>query len=259
MSAHPVGTLVGMSDPTQPPARPDEGAPTAPPAGSDAGGTPPPPPPADPIAESAPPPPPQEKKSRTGLIIVAAALALLLVAGAAVAGVLLLGGSDTYKIATTKTAGEMKRDTAKEKELKTQLDAAEQQFKTQDTDLGSVTSAVYNQDKDDRGPKGALVFLGGNLKDSDASDETKEKNAAKFLDTIEKQASQNGFKVTKHSVGEDGKAVCAAQEASGQKIAICAWATNDTRGELIPTVPGWESDKLGKILSAVRADVESSE
>jgi hypothetical protein len=247
-----------MSDPTQPPARPDEGAPTAPPAGSDAGGTPPPPPPAEPTAEGAPPPPPA-KKNRTGLVIVAAALVLLLVAAGAVAAVLTLGGGETYKIATTSSAGEMKRDTAKEKELKTQLDAAEQQFKTQDTDLGSVTSAVYNQDKDDRGPKGALVFLGGNLKDSDASDEAKEKNAAKFLDTIEKQASQNGFKVTKHSVGEDGKAVCAAQEASGQKIAICAWATNDTRGELIPTVPGWESDKLGEILSSVRSDVETAE
>ena len=258
MSTHRVGTLVGMSDPTQPPARPDEGAPTAPPAGSDAGGTPPPPPPADTTVEGAPPPPPA-KKNRTGLVIVAAALVLLLVAGAAVVAVLTLGGGSTYKIATTSSAAEMKRDSAKEKELKTQLDAAEQQFKTQDTALGSVTSAVYNQDKDDRGPKGALVFLGGNLKDSDASDETKEKNAAKFLDTIEKQASQNGFKVTKHSVGEDGKAVCAAQEASGQKIAICAWATNHTRGELIPTVPGWESEKLGKILSDLRADVETSE
>lgn len=244
-----------MTEPTQPPAHDDPGTTPAttpaPPGSAAAGATPPPP--AEPTSGATPPPPP-ERKRRTGVIIVAAVLALLLVAGAAVTAVLVLSGEDTYKIATTDTAGEMKRDSKKETELKTQLDQAEQQFKTQDTGLSSVTSAVYNQADGDRGPEGALVFLGGNLQQKAAT----EKKASAFLDTIEKQASQNGFKVTKVKVGEDAKGVCAAQEASGQKIAICAWATKDTRGELIPTVPGWESEKLSKILSDVRADVETT-
>ncbi len=55
----------------------------------------------------------------------------------------------------------------------------------------------------------------------------------------------------------DAKAVCASQ-SSGQKIAICAWATKDSGGELIPTVPGWDSAKLAAIMRDLRKDVEKT-
>ena len=55
-----------------------------------------------------------------------------------------------------------------------------------------------------------------------------------------------------------GKAVCASQ-AAGQKIAICAWATKDSGGELIPTVPGWDSAKLAAVMRSLRADVETTD
>jgi hypothetical protein len=100
------------------------------------------------------------------------------------------------------------------------------------------------------GPEGALVFLGAKVKLSD-------KNASTFVDTLKKQATSNGFKVAAVSPGDNGgKAVCAAQDA-GQKIAICAWATKDSGGELIPTVPGWDSAKLAAIMRSLRADVET--
>lgn len=194
---------------------------------------------------------PAPAKRNKAVVIVAAAIVLVLVAGAVVAGIFAFGGPQDHKIVTPATAGEMKRDSATEKQLGEQLGAAEEQFKLQDKGLGSVTSAVYNQSDDKRGPEGALVFLGGTTKAS--SDES----AAKFIETVRKQATENGFKVTTVDAGDDDtKAVCAAQEQSGQKIAICAWATHDTRGELIPTVPGWDSKQLAAVLRDLRPDVE---
>ena len=57
---------------------------------------------------------------------------------------------------------------------------------------------------------------------------------------------------------EDGKAACASV-TSPQKIAICAWATPDTIGYLVPTVPGYDSKTLAKIMRSLRSDVEQSE
>jgi len=176
---------------------------------------------------------------------------LALVAGGVIAA-LTIFKKDNHSIAISKTAGGMKRDTAKEAQLKQQLDAAEQQFKTQFKNVTYVKSGVYNQADSKVGPEGALVFLGAKVKPS-------EKNASTFVNTLRKQAGTNGFKVTSVSAGEgDAKAVCAAQ-SSGQKIAICAWATKDSGGELIPIVPGWDATKLAALMRDVRKDVEKSE
>jgi len=178
-------------------------------------------------------------------------LVLALVAGGVIAA-LTVFKKDEHSIAISKTAGGMKRDTTKEGLLKQQLDAAEQQFKTQFKNVSYVKSGVYNQADSKRGPEGALVFLGAKVKSSD-------KNASTFVDTLRKQAGTNGFKVTSVSAGgDDAKAVCAAQD-SGQKIAICAWATKDSGGELIPTVPGWDSAKLAAIMRDLRKDVEKTQ
>jgi hypothetical protein len=200
----------------------------------------------------APPPPPEKKSSRTPWIVgTAVVLVLLLVAGGIFAA-LTVFKKDNHSIAISKTAGGMKRDTAKEAQLKQQLDAAEQQFKTQFKNVSYVKSGIYNQDDSKRGPQGALVFLGAKVKKSD-------KNASTFVNTLRKQAGTNGFKVTSVSAGDgDAKAVCATV-TSPQKVTVCGWATKDTVGELVPTVPDYDSKQLSKIMVDVRADVEQTE
>ena len=215
---------------------------------------PPPPPEGDEtvVAEHVPPPPPPAKSSHKPWIIGVAVLLVVVLIGAAAAVILSVTGEDKHSIAIPSTAGGMKRDTKSETALKQQLDAAETQFKTQFKDVAYVKSGVYTQANKDKGPEGALVFLGAKVKLSD-------KNASTFVDTLKKQATSNGFKVAAVSPGDNGgKAVCAAQDA-GQKIAICAWATKDSGGELIPTVPGWDAAKLAAVMRSLRADVETTD
>jgi hypothetical protein len=243
------GTLGRMSEQTPPTGQPTPAEGVGPTA--DDGATPPPPPAETRVDGDTPPPPPRSSSRKPWVIGVAVLVVLALVAGGVIAA-LTVFKKDEHSIAISKTAGGMKRDTAKEALLKQQLDAAEQQFKTQFKNVSYVKSGVYNQADSKRGPQGALVFLGAKVKSSD-------KNASTFVDTLRKQAGTNGFKVTSVSAGDgDAKAVCAAQ-ASGQKIAICAWATKDSGGELIPTVPGWDSAKLAAIMRDLRKDVEKTQ
>ncbi len=230
----------------------DGSAPPPPPAEeTTVDGSAPPPPAEETTAGAYAPPPPPAKKSRTPWIIAVAVVLVLALVGGAVAVIVSLTGEDTHSIAIPANAGGMKRDTTKENELKQQLDAAEQQFKTQAKNVTYVKSGVYNQADKDRGPEGALVFLGAKL--------NKEQSPQAFVDAFGKQAGANGFKIDKVSAGEaGGQAVCASQDA-GQKIAICAWATKDSMGELIPTVPGWDSKQLAKVLLDVREDVEKTD
>lgn len=249
------GTPTGEEAAPPPPAEEttvDGSAPPPPPADeTTVDGSAPPPPPAETVAGAYAPPPPAAKKSRTPWIIAVAVVLVLALVGGAVAVIVSLTGEDTHSIAIPANAGGMKRDTTKENELKQQLDAAEQQFKTQAKNVTYVKSGVYNQADKDRGPEGALVFLGAKL--------DKEQSPQAFVDAFGKQAGANGFKIDKISAGEaGGQAVCASQDA-GQKIAICAWATKDSMGELIPTVPGWDSKQLAKVMLDVRKDVEKTD
>jgi hypothetical protein len=188
--------------------------------------------------------------------IVAAVVVLVLVAGGLVAFFALR--TTNHKIITPATAGSMKRDTAKESSLSTELNQAKQQFKTQGQGKGKgstisyVKSAVYNQTSSKRGPSGALVFLGAKL--------SKDQSPAKWVSQkFTKQAKTNGLKITTIDPGDsDTKAVCASV-TSPQKVAICAWATHDTIGELVPTVAGYDAKTLAKIMLDLRKDVEKSE
>lgn len=198
----------------------------------------------------------EEKKSGRGrlLAIIAAVVVVVLVLGGL--GYFLFLKSDNHKLTTPSTAGSMKRDTAREKTLSTELNQAEQQFKTQGQDKGAgisyVKSAVYNQTDTKRGPAGSLVFLGAKLK--------KDQSPSKWVaDRFTKQAKSNGLTITKIDPGDSGtKAICASV-TSPQKVAICAWATHDTIGELVPTVPGYDAKSLSKIMLALRKDVEQSQ
>ena len=243
-----------MSDQTAPPGqptpRPAEGADSGADAGPGAAGTPPPPPPDTAVGET-PPPPPPAKKSRAGLVIAVAVVLVLALIGGAVAVILTITGEDKHSISIPSTAGGMERDKGKETELRQQLDAAENQFKAQAKNVSYVKSGVYDQDDKDRGPEGSLVFLGAKLK--------KAQSPTAFVKSFGKQATTNGFKIDNISAGDGGgKAVCAYQ-SSGQKVAICAWATKDSMGELVPTVPGYDAKQLSKILLDMRPDVEKTE
>src|ERR1700759_5246166 len=122
------------SSPGEPTPTPDEGvapseetAPQEPVAGETT------PPLAAPVAEEpeATPSAAEEKKSGRGklLAIIAAVVVVVLVLGGL--GYFLFLKSDNHKLTTPSTAGSMKRDTAREKTLSTELNQAEQQFKTE--------------------------------------------------------------------------------------------------------------------------------
>lgn len=221
------------------------------------GATPPPPPPVEDESAATALPPEEEKSGRGKLLaIIAAVVVLVLVAGGLVA--FFAFRTTDHKLTTPATAGSMKRDTAREKTLATQLDQAKEQFKTQGQAKGKassisyVKSAVYNQANSKRGPSGALVFLGAKL--------TKDQSPAKWVaDKFTKQAKTNGLKITKIDPGDDDTRAVCASVASPQKVAICAWATHDTIGELVPTVPGYDAKTLAKIMIDLRKDVEQSE
>jgi hypothetical protein len=201
--------------------------------------------------------PPSEptKKSRTGLIIgLVAGLVALAVVAAVLVFVFVVNGEEKHSIATPANAGGMKRDKANEAKLKTQLAAVEKQFKTQSKKVSYVKSALYTQDDTKRGPKGFLLFLGAKVKLSD-------KNPATFTKEFTKFATTNQLTVSKVSAGKGGgKALCASSKGSAaQRNVICAWATKDSTGELLPSVPGYDAKKLSKIMLDLRADVEKTE
>lgn len=243
-----------MSDQTPP-----ENQPTPPPAesaGVPAGeaAAPPPPPPASeaPLGEPAPPPPPP-KKSRVGLIIGIIAGVLVLAVVAALLVVFVFNKDDKHTIVIPATAADMKRDKARETSLKTQLTQLEQQFKKQLKGAVYVKSGIYDQADTKRGPKGEMLFLGGKVKKS-------ENNPTNFVDKIKKQGKDNGYTVTTVSPGKGGgKAVCVSQSKGNQKAAICGWATQDTVGELVPNVSGYDPKSLSKIMRDLRPDVEKTQ
>ena len=240
-----------MSDQTSPPS--DPATPPADGVAPAAGGGSNPPPSTGATAVDAPPPPPAPaKKSRTGLIVgIIAALVVLALVAVLLIVFVFAKGDETHSITIPATAGGMKQDKDKQKELQQQLTAAEGQFKTQAKNVSYVKSGVYDQDDSSRGPKGALVFLGAKLK--------KEQKPSAFVKSFSKQATTNGFKIDKIPAGDGGGSAVCAYQSSGQKVAICAWATKDSMGELIPTVPGWEADKLASIMRDLREDVETTD
>ena len=189
---------------------------------------------------------------------IAILLVVVLVGGSLTALLTLRGGSpsadDPHRLTTPTTAGELKRDTVQEKALGAQLQAAAQQFKQQAPSVSYVRSAVYKQGDTAKGPAGGLVFLGAKL--------GKKQDPTRFISDFRTQATSNPqapFKVTTIDPGDGGgEAACASTEKP-QKVAICAWATSDTIGELVPTVPGYGATQLAEIMRAVRADVEQAQ
>jgi len=225
------------------------------PVADDAAAPPPPPDETTGFGETPPPAgPPPAKSSRKPWIIAVAALLVLVLVGGAVAVILSVTGEDEHSITITSSAGGMKRDKDGEADLKQQLDATAKQFQTQFKGTG-IKRALYNQDDTDRGPKGQLLFLGFKFKTPS------EKNPDKFVSQLNKIAASNELKVTKVATGDaGGKAVCIGTAADApQKNSSCLWVTRDTAGALFPSVGGYDSAHLSKIMTDLREDVETTD
>jgi hypothetical protein len=244
-----------MSDQTPP-----SDQPTPPPAegagsGADLGEqTPPPPPPPDETAVATEPPPAPAPKSRTGLIIGIVAGLLVLAVIAVLAVVLVANkGPEKHSITVTSTAGGMKRDKAKETEVKTALDATETQFKSA-FKVVSLKTAIYDQNSASRGPKGQVIFVGFKFKKPSA------KHPADFVKALRKVATANKLTVTDvKTSSSDDKAVClSTAKDAAQKTSTCFWITRDSGGALLPNIPGYDAKQMGKLLTGVRSDVEKT-
>jgi hypothetical protein len=189
--------------------------------------------------------------------VVAVIVALALVGGAgAVALVALTGGfgSTSHELTLTDPAGGMDRDDDVEQELRSQLDAAEQQFadlaESGEARLEYTRVGVYDQADEEVGPTGALVFIGAKSSEQQEPDD--------YIAGVVDNAEENGFETAAVEAGDDASGVCATQDAA-QVVTICAWATTDTVGQLVPTVPGWTPEQLAPLMVDVRADVETSD
>ena len=145
-----------------------------------------------------------------------------------------VSGEDKHSIAITATAGGMKRDTAKETAAQAAARRAEQQFKTQAKNVILREVRRLQPGRQQARPRGRT---GLPRRQADKVAEPRRPSSTRFS----KQARPTASRSTKIAAGDGGgKAVCASQ-STGQKVAICAWATKDTIGELVPTVPGYDA------------------
>jgi hypothetical protein len=192
---------------------------------------------------------PPPKKSRTGLIIgiVGGAVAVIVLL---VIGLAALGGGAKHDVAAADSAGGWQRDSAGESRFGSTID---QQKSTLNSaakgKLDKVVSAYY---KDPNGSTTAVVpagviFIGG-------TGETG--GPTKFVSDFRSVASAGGT-VTEVDPGPGGgKGVCAEIHAGSQSVAFCAWATDDSFGEVVSTTPGKPVGDVAEIMRKMRPDLE---
>jgi len=154
-------------------------------------------------------------------------------------------------VAQAETVGGMERDPAKERELSKQLTRAKKELRSQTGNAARVNAAIYRHDDNRIGPTGAIVLLRAKLKHR--------QSPVDFVDSFSEQAVASGFEAEEVAAGEGGgRAVCASR-SQGRKVAVCAWATRHSMGELVPTMPGWEAKKLAALMRSVRSDIGAVE
>ena len=132
----------------------------------------------------------------------------------------------------------MKRDKAKETELKQQLDATAKQFQTQFKGTTGVKSALYNQDDTDRGPKGQLLFLGLQVQDAVGEEPDEVRRPAQQDRRVQRAQGHQGRDRRRRRQGRLHR----HRSDAPQKNASCLWVTQDTAGALFPNVAGYDAD-----------------
>jgi hypothetical protein len=196
--------------------------------------------------------PPRRRKRRSGLflgLVGAGSIALLVLV--VVAGVLISNHNRTvHDVSAPDTAGGLTRDRDTEKQMSSQLERIESQFRASvTTGFRQFVTAVYTKPRtDDAGPAGSIVLVAATF--------PKSGNPADFVnDFRQSSAKRAGFTVVTVPAGKDAQGVCAASTTS-LKLTQCAWSTNDSFGELLPATAGWDTDQLSTLMRKVRADVE---
>lgn len=232
------------------------GGPPPPPYGGQPGG--PPPYGGQPGGYGAPPGgyPPPRKKSSAGLIIglVGGVLALVVVLAVVVIVISASGGKE-YTINAASTAGGWSRDVSTESRLSSQISTLRSSFNRATN--GKITNVVTAFYKDPAGSSSSLLntptgvmFVGGtgDLGDPD-----------EFVKGFRREAVRSGALVTEVDAGENGgKAVCGRISQSGTSTAICAWATDNSFGELIPfSTSGKTTTEVSSLMRRMRPDLET--
>ncbi|HEY7486424.1 MAG TPA: hypothetical protein VH912_18315 [Streptosporangiaceae bacterium] len=193
-------------------------------------------------------------KSNTGLIlgIVGGAIAvviILVVVVVAMSGGGGVGGKK-HDVVAAASAGGWQRDPAGESRFGTNINTQKNSLESATGGkLDKVVSAFY---KDPGGSSSSLlpagvIFIGGTgpLGDPD-----------KFVSSFRSAASSSGTVTEVDPGAGGGRGVCAEASAASQTIAFCAWATNDSFGEIVSTSPGKSASDVADLMRKMRPDLE---
>lgn len=192
----------------------------------------------------------EQQSTRTHSVwvkVVAVVLAVALVFGAGFVAFTVLTGEPDRTISMPDTAGGMPRDAALEEESAGELQAAGEQFASLYGGSARAQLGIYDQDDEDRGPTGPVSVVGVDIEG--------EADREALLDTAAATAEDNGFEVQEFDAGDGARGICASQDTGAS---LCFWATSTSFGQVFTTTPGWEVDQLRTLMTAVRADVETT-
>ncbi|GLZ07685.1 hypothetical protein Acsp03_51510 [Actinomadura sp. NBRC 104412] len=198
------------------------------------------------------PPPPPRRSSSAGLVIgLILGIGMIFVLLVVVVVVVLAGNS--HSIGTPPpTAGGYTRDYSTESRISSQINSQRSIIRrATDYAIDDVYSAVYESGSD------KYLFVGGNG-DFDPSDLYRE-----FRSAVNSEISSNvtAAVIPLADAGGDGEAVCASvlnrqSSLSTYSTALCAWATKDTFGTIMPVPEGSlstsRSYSYGTVATAMR-------
>lgn len=199
---------------------------------------------------------PPKRKSSTGLIlgIVGGVVALVVVLGIVLVALVANSGGDKTITAVT-TAGGWQRDTSAESQLSSQINSQRNIMNSATGGkLDKLVSAFYRDPSGSSGtgvtgqPNGVL-FLGGEGKIGSTDD---------FVDGFRRSLSSSNGTVTEIDPGSGGgKGVCGTITISTTSMSFCAWATESSFGEIVPTTPGMSQSEVADLMRKMREDIES--
>jgi serine/threonine protein kinase len=158
-----------------------------------------------------------------------------------------------HRILAADSAGGWQRDLGGEQTLRSTINQQRSTLNsTARGQLSGVTTAFYkdpNGGTSSTGNPAGVIFIGGTgpLGDPD-----------NFVSGFRRSATSNtSTTVTEVSAGSGGgKGVCAELRSAGQTISFCAWATEDSFGEIVPTVPGRSTTEMAQLMRTMRPDLE---
>jgi hypothetical protein len=203
--------------------------------------------------------PPPRRSSSAGLIIGLLAGGFVVLILIVVVLVVVISASSSHTITTPSVAGGMSRDTSTEARISSQLNSQRSIIRrASGYKITNVQSAVYGSGSD------KYLFVGGNG-DFDPDD-----LYTQFRSAVDQETSSNvtTYTIPLADAGGDGKAVCASvrnrQTSTTYSTAICAWATGDTFGTIMPvpdtgtlsTARSYSYSQVASTMRLMRDDIE---